>query len=136
MPAIRGMLDDPAFASFRAELVKQFIRAGGETVADELVSRLADKLKFWQTTAPMLRRGWWNDVSYPVTQSMREQYVETLELVRSLNELTYANALGIVRALRDFWRATPQLDDPSGLNQMAEESDRLIAKLQAHESKQ
>lgn len=34
--------------------------------------------------------------------------------------------------LRDFSRSLPQLNDPSGLNQIAEECDKLIGQLQAN----
>ncbi len=31
-----------------------------------------------------------------------------------------------------FWRSVPQLDDPSGLSQMAVECDKLITQLQTY----
>ena len=41
--------------------------------------------------------------------------------------LTYV--LVLMAELRDFWLSLPQLNDPSGLNQMAKECDHLVKHL-------
>jgi hypothetical protein len=128
---IREMLDDPAFADEAAELVKVFADAGGEAVGDELNSRLQKELAFWQATAPSLSQGWWNQDATPHAP-LRERYVQTFQLILGLERTHYTPAAITATHLRDFWRSLPQLNDPSGLNRMAEECDKLVAHLRTN----
>jgi hypothetical protein len=122
---IRGMLDDPAFADEAAELIKAFVGAGGEAVGEELNSRLQRELAFWKAMAPSLSQGWWNQDPTPHAP-LRERYGQTLELVRGLDRTHYVPALTTAMQLGEFWRSLPQLNDPTGINQMAEESEELV----------
>ncbi len=122
---IRGMLDDPAFADVAAELVKVFVEAGGEAVGAELNSRLQQELAFWQATAPSLSQGWWNQDATPHAL-LRERYMQTFQLIVALERTHYIPASITATQLADFWRSLPQLNDPSGLNQMAKECDKLV----------
>jgi hypothetical protein len=56
--------------------------------------------------------------------------MRTYQLIVALELTHYSGALNTAIQLRDFWRSLPQLDDPSGLNQIAEECDKLIGQLQ------
>jgi hypothetical protein len=127
---IREMLDSSAFADEAGELVKAFVETGGESVGEELTTRLKRDLTFWQATAPSLSQGWWNQDARPHAP-LRERYVQTLELVRGLDRTHYKPAFGTATQLGSFWRSLPQLNDSSGLNQMAEECEALAAHLQA-----
>jgi hypothetical protein len=127
---IRGMLDHPAFADEAAELVKALVEAGGEAVGEELNGRLQQELAFWQATAPSLPQGWWNQGATPHAP-LRERYVQTFQLIVGLERMHYTPALATATHLGNFWRSLPQLNDPSGLNQMAEECDKLIDHLRA-----
>jgi hypothetical protein len=124
------MLDNPAFADEAGELVKAFVDAGGESVGEELNNRLKRDLTFWQTTAPGLSQGWWNQDPSPHAP-LREKYVQTIELIRGLDRAHYKPALATTRQLGNLWRSLPQLNDPSGLNQVVEECEALAAHLQA-----
>jgi len=128
---IRGMLDDPAFADETAGVIKAFVEAGGEAVGEELSSRLQKDLGFWQATAPSLSQGWWNQDPTPHAP-LRERYSHTLELIRALGRTHYTPALIIGERLGDFWRSLPQLNDPSGLDQIAKECDELVDHLRAN----
>jgi hypothetical protein len=128
---ILGMLDDPAFGDEAAELIKAFVEAGGEAAGEELDSRLQKDLAFWQTTAPSLPQGWWNQNPMPHAP-LREKYDHTLQLVIGLERTHYTPALITAKHLGDLWRSHPQLNDPSGLDQMAEACDRLIEHLRAN----
>ena len=128
---IRGMLNDPAFADEAAELVKAFVEAGGETVGEELNSRLQQEFAFWQATAPSLSQGWWNQDPTPHAP-LREKYVQTFQLILGLERTHYTPALITAKNLGNLWRSLPQLNDPSGLNQMAEECDKLVDLLRAN----
>jgi hypothetical protein len=131
MKTIREMLDDPAFADEAAELVRVFADAGGEAVGDELNTRLQEELAFWQATAPSLSEGWWNRDPTPHAPQ-RERYMQTWQLILALERTHYTPALITVKQLGNLWRALPQLNDASGLNQMAEECDKLADQLQAN----
>jgi hypothetical protein len=131
LKTIREMLDDPDFTDEAAELVKVFAGAGGEEVGDELNSRLQKELAFWQATAASLSQGWWNQDATPHAP-LRERYMQTFQLILGLERTHYTPASITATHLRDFWRSLPQLNDPSGLNQMAEECDKLVAHLRTN----
>jgi hypothetical protein len=59
------------------------------------------------------------------------KYDETIELVRALDHERYSPATRTAAELRDFWLSLPQLNDPSGLDQMVEECDLLVRHLKA-----
>jgi hypothetical protein len=50
-----------------------------------------------------------------------------LELVLALEHVRYRPASITAARLGNFWRSLPQLNDPSGLNEMANECDKLVA---------
>jgi len=89
-------------------------------------------LEFWRTIGPQLHQGWWNDNLTPESP-LRNRYGQTLELIRGLDGIRFLGVLSTTSALRDFWRSLPQLDDPTGLNQLSEECDKLIQDLQHRE---
>lgn len=126
LPVLRAMLDDPKYSKVRGEVMHSFVTAGGPAVAGELGTRLREELDFWRATAQYLHEGWWN-ADNRADGPLRAQYSETLEIVRGLkNSAASPQALNTVIELRDFWRSLPQLNDPSGLNQMADACDEVI----------
>jgi hypothetical protein len=127
---IRGMLDDDAFAEEAAELVKSYVTAGGDSVAENLNRRLGEQVKFWRAKGPSLPEGWWNHLETSAHEGPRSRYMETLELVLALERTNYSPALPTAKELSDFWKSLPALDDQSGLNQMSQECDRLIEHLE------
>jgi hypothetical protein len=131
LPAIREMLSDPAFATEGAELVSAFAQAGGESVGEELDLRLQEQLRFWQATAPTLSVGWWNQDATPHAP-LRERYMQTWELVLALERVHYRPASTTAEQLGSLWRSLPQLNDPSGLNQMVTECNKLVDELRAN----
>jgi hypothetical protein len=131
LSTIRGMLDDPAFADEAAELVSSFAEAGGELVGEELNSRLQKELAFWQATAPSLSPGRWNQDPTPHAP-LRERYMQTFQLILALARTHYTPASITATQLGGFWRSLPQLNDPSGLNQIAEECEKLVNHVRAN----
>jgi hypothetical protein len=129
VPTIRGMLDDLAFRGEASELVKALGMAGGEGVGEELNRRLQQDLAFWKSTGPTLTQGWWNEDLNSGTP-LRGRYLVTYELVRALEHTNYSPARRTAIELRNFWRSLPQLNDPSGLDSLANECDNLIDQLQ------
>ncbi|HXZ81744.1 MAG TPA: hypothetical protein VEG30_17585 [Terriglobales bacterium] len=128
--AIREMLDDPAYADEASELVKALVLAGGRTVGEELNRRLRQDLAFWKSTGPSLSQGWWNEDAR-IHAPLRERYSQTYQLILGLQETRYPPALETATELRDFWRSLPQLNDPSGLNEIADECNKLIQRLRS-----
>ena len=122
---IRGMLDDPAFADEAPELVKALAEAGGAAVGEELNNRLRQDLAFWTSRGPSLSVGWWNrDTS--IHAPLRDRYAQTYQLILALELTRYQPAIRTAADLRDFWRSLPQLNDPSGLDQIASECEKLV----------
>ncbi|MGH9494214.1 MAG: hypothetical protein ACRD3B_04390 [Candidatus Sulfotelmatobacter sp.] len=125
---ISKMLDDPDFKDEMPELVRALAEAGGEGVGEELNRRLGQDVAFWKSTGHSLGQGWWNEDT-SIHAPLRERYAQTYQLIIGLERTHYSAALQTAVDLRDFWRSLSQLNDPSGLNQMAEECDKLIRQL-------
>jgi hypothetical protein len=128
---IREMMNNPAFEHEVEDLIKAYSEAGGEAAGQELNARFREALSFWRATGPYLSPGWWNQDPTPHAP-LREKYGQTIQLIRGLELTHYSAALGTAIQLRDFWRSLPQLNDPSGLNQIADECDRLVEELRAN----
>jgi hypothetical protein len=126
---IRGMLHNDDFAADVPELLEVYAKAGGEALGEDLNTRLQEKLGFWRAMGSTLPRGWWNEIGMPDREAFQRQYMETYQLVVALQKIDYPPALPTARELSAFWKSVPQLNDPSGLNRMSEESDRLIEHL-------
>jgi len=134
LPTIRSMLDDPKFSKDDGTLIEQYAKAGGAAAGPELTSRLEADVKYWQAIGPTLPVGWWNLIDqngiWAETHGYRDRYSQTIALIRSLDEIRYQPAIFAAAQLRDFWKSLPQLNDPSGLNQTANEADKLVKHLQ------
>ena len=130
-PTILAMLNDPAFANSASQLIEALVKAGGKGVGGNLNDLLVKQLAFWKSTAPSLRQGWWN-ADFSIHAPLREEYGKTQQLVVGIGQIRYLPALPIVTQLRDYWRSQPQLNDPSGLDQMVEECNKSIRHLQTN----
>lgn len=131
---IRDMMDDSAFADEAEDLIKAYSEVGGEAAGDELNARFKEVLSFWRATGPTLSPGWWNQDTTPYAP-LRERYGQTIQLIRGLELTHYSAALDTAIQLRNLWRSLPQLNDPSGLNHLAEECDKLVDELRANSPK-
>jgi hypothetical protein len=60
---------------------------------------------------------------------LRDRYGLVLWALRGLAEVRCAESKKVVTEFRDFWRSLPQLEDKSGLNEMSQECDRVLAGL-------
>ena len=127
LPVLRELLRDESLPS-HTEVVRIMARVGGDRVGPELAALVESELQHWRQVAPALRPGWWNDISSKPeqTSALRERYSVLLEALRGLKEIRYRGAEGVATELRDFWRSLPQLEDPSGLDQMSKECDSLL----------
>jgi hypothetical protein len=131
VPTIRGMLDDPAYTEQAPDLIEAMVKAGGDTVGEDLNRRFQREVKFWKSTGPSLPQGWWNNDARP-DAPLRVQYSQTYQLIIGLQQTRYAGALGPAKQLHDLWFSLPQLNDPSGINRIARECEKLISLLQSN----
>ena len=131
VPTIRGMLDDPAYTEQAPDLIEAMVKAGGDSVGEDLNRRFQREVAFWKSTGYSLPRGWWNEDARP-NAPLRVQYLQTYQLIIGLQQIRYPGALDSAEQLRDLWVSLPQLNDPSGLNQIAQECERLISLLQSN----
>jgi hypothetical protein len=129
MEVIRPMLDDPDYRLDAEDLIKAYAEAGGESAGEELNNRLQKELAFRETTGPTLQQGWWNQDA-KLDAPLRLHYGQTIQLIRGLHLTHYTPALTTAVQLRDFWRSYPQLNDPSGLDQLVRECHSLVTHLQ------
>lgn len=131
VPALRSAVGDPRLLGGRDQLVTVLGRAGGAAVASDMVAIVTAETAFWRARAPQLPVGWWNFAGPPQADVMllRDRYSVLLMALRALVAAPSPSARASVTALRDFWRSLPQLEDRSGLNQMSETCDEVLAAL-------
>jgi hypothetical protein len=130
LPAIRRIMDKPPIPYDSRDLIRALAEAAGEDAGKELNERLRQDLGYWRAIAGSLKEGWWNQDVKPEAP-LRERYDETIELVRALDHERYRPAARTATELRDFWLSLPQLNDGTGLSQMAKESGQLVKHLNA-----
>jgi hypothetical protein len=132
VPVILEMLDDAAYAEQGQELVKELVNSGGQSIGGELIGRFRRDVEFWESTGPSLPVGWWNQDTNP-DAPLRSRYGQTYQLVIELQKIRDRNALALAERLHALWISHPQLDDPSGLNQMSLECEKLVMILKSTE---
>lgn len=128
LPAIQKILRRPPVPYDMRYIMGAVVEAAGPDAGNELARMLEQDLKFWRTEGPNLTNGWWNQDPTPEAP-LRLKYDETIEVIRALDLLRYRPASRAAAELRDFWVSLPQLNDPSGLNQMAQECGLLVKHL-------
>jgi hypothetical protein len=129
LSALRRILQDDSWAAHHWRAVDSLVKSGGRDVGPELTKMLSAESEFWQRRGPTLKKNWWNaggGISWDEVEKLRDRYGKTLNIVRGLRELGYADSKGEVREFRDRWKSLPQLGEVS---QMAEECDRLLSEL-------
>jgi hypothetical protein len=123
---IDAMLDDSSFASASPDLIKALAAAGGDQVLPDLAKRFQAEVAYWESVGPFLPQGWWNSDVTPEAP-LRIRLTVTTELIRALTKARYAGSLAAAAELRDLWLSSPQLNDPSGLDRLADECQTLIS---------
>lgn len=131
LPIIREMLDDSAYAEKAPELIKAMVEAGGAAVGPDLSHRFEREVAFWESIGPTLPPGWWNRDPSP-NAPLRLRYLQTYQLIVGLEKIRDTDALASAKELDELWVSHPQLNDPSGLNQISLECERLIKLVQSN----
>ena len=118
------MLDDTDFTPEASEIVKSYVKAGGEAVGPDLDRRLREQIMFWRADAPSLSEGWRNEM--PIREDLRDRYLLTLALVVALQQVHYFEAQYTAVQLRELWQSFPNLNDRDLGGQLTGECDLLI----------
>jgi hypothetical protein len=126
LPTLRRMLRDETKLTTHGDVIEALAEVGGDDVGEELTRVVGEELAFWKTTAPGLKRGWWNEFKDTEPSNLADRYMRLYAALGGLKKLRHEGAYAVVAELRDFWRSWPQLDDPSGLNQMSEVCDEIL----------
>lgn len=132
LPVLRSMLSDTNLVTQSDAVISTLGRAGGLKVGAEMLEILEVEIQFWKRRAQKLETGWWNGAGLSGTEAaaLRNRYTKLGAALAVLRELKYRASKTAVTELRDFWRALPQLEDRSGLNQMSERCDKILKELQ------
>lgn len=130
VPALLQIMNQPPYLHDHREMVKALMNAAGQNAGSVLNDRLKEDLSYWKAKGPELSKYWWNQDVTP-TAPLRMKYSETIEIIRGLSSVHYVPARETAAQLRDLWLSYPQLNDPSGLDQLAKESDQLVRALQS-----
>ena len=126
---IREMLDDPAYVDESPDLIKAMVEAGGAAVRSDLNLRFQHEVAFWESVGPTLAVGWWNKDPNG-NAPLRLRYSQLYGLIISLQQIRNRDSLTSARELDQLWVSNPQLNDPSGLNQISLECEKLITMVQ------
>lgn len=129
VPTIEEMLDDSKFNSASPDLVKALATAGGDQVLPDLAKRFQAEVAYWNSIGPTLPQGWW-DTDTTLEAPLRIRLLVTTELIRALTKARYVDSLDSAMRLRDLWLSSPQLNDPSGLDRLADECQTLITAIE------
>jgi hypothetical protein len=132
LPVLRRMLGDTSLARHHGDVVQALAHAGGMAAGSDLKAIVERELAFWKKEGPNLKVGWWNGggLNDEKCERLRNRYSVALQALRGLAEVRFDDSKKVVREFRDFWRSLPQLEDRSGLNQMSQECDRVLSRLQ------
>lgn len=129
LPALWDIVNDEktmAVPDVHDEAVRVIGIVGGAREGPKLQLLLHDEVEFWIRTAPNLPNGWWNQMENPRIEVLRSHYGITLYAVLALRRVGYKDSAPLIQNLRDLWVSLPQLDDPSGLNHLAEECEATL----------
>jgi hypothetical protein len=129
LPSLWKVILDDAKIGVHGDAIKLVGELGGQYEGAALTALLQSELSFWQQTGPRLQPGWWNHLNKPETEFLRFRYGAMIETIRALDFVQYEPCWPVVSALSQFWTSLPQLNDPSGLDQLSEECNELISKL-------
>ena len=129
--ALQAILRDESLVRLHGPAVAALAKIEGIDTVPLLVEIIEQEIVFWKETALALQLGWWNGKGLNSTrqQELQSCYGRVVEAVFALDRHPDPRAAQAVTRLRDFWRSLPQLDDPSGLNQISETCTSILKKL-------
>ena len=135
LPILLQILADPQKSDIHSKVVGAMALIKGSNVDNKLTELFEQDVALWQKTGPKLKRGWWNGTGLSPKMNrrqLRNLYSRTLAYVYALKKRHVTQARKPLDRFHSFWRSLPQLDDPSGLNQMSQECALALKAIDKH----
>ncbi len=133
IPILLNILQDTTMLSYHSNAIGSLNAAGDSNLGLEMTNLVIEETKFWEKQAPSLEVGWWSGSGKPIhweiVNPLRDRYGKLLNALYILQRIHYPECKIAVQNLRDLWNSYPQLDDPSGLNQMSQTCDNILKSL-------
>lgn len=123
IPALEGMLNNPANKQVHGLIVRDIGDVGGVDAGPTLTDILKRELAFWRNEAPNIEKGWWNHDPGDRRELLRDRYEVAAKTLPALEDLGYPACKDAVVEFRDFWESQPQLND---VGEMSETCDRIL----------
>lgn len=116
---------------FHSDAMKALIEiAVDEADKSGISTRLDAETNYWRSITASLEVGWWNDSdNYTEYAPHKDRYGRLIAILRALQDNTELANVESIERLRDFWRSLPQLNDPSGTNEVTEACDNILTKV-------
>lgn len=134
LPILLQILTDPQKADIHNKAVGAIALIKGSNIDKKLTELFEQDVALWQKLGPKLKRGWWsgNGLNPQKVRQYRNLYSRTLAYVYALKKRHVTQARKPLDRFHSFWRSLPQLDDPSGLNQMSQECGLALKVIDKH----
>ncbi|BCM93823.1 hypothetical protein IAD21_05714 [Abditibacteriota bacterium] len=131
VPTLRALFSDNTVFTGHYQAADALGKAGGQALGPELTRLLETETRFWKQQGPQLRMGWWNGAGLESeeVEPLRERFSKVSHLLSGLKNTNDAGCTQAVTELRDFWVSLPQLNDPSGLDLVANQCNSLLGTL-------
>lgn len=131
--ALLKIIDNPKHAAFHGDAIDCLGHALKDNATPILINLLKEETEFWRNRGPDLSVGWWNgqDLKWPEVKELRDQFRRLSAALRVMAKHPQPEYAKPVAELRDFWRTLPQLEDPSGLNQISHEADAVLNQIKS-----
>lgn len=129
--AVRSYLERPTHRESFGLLVPLLMQLDADATVPFLIGELQREIAFFYARADTLRPGWWNDAQLAPKERThhRERYGRMVTVLRALALGRDERVRAPVETLRALWTSHSAYDDPSGLHQVVEECDRILARL-------
>lgn len=130
VPALRGILRDPAQLHHHAQAVTAMATAGGRAVEGDLLALLAEETVFWRECNRTQLALWQAKAELPneVSNLFGSHYGRVYVTLASLRKLRAENAGEAVAAFREVWRSIAKTER----DQLIEECGWIIGSDRAH----
>jgi hypothetical protein len=112
LPVVRNLLKEKHSAWIAHDLIRAMGKIGGPKAGKELVALLDTELVFWKKRGPQLKKDWWHDWSLGEKEvyDLRDRNGMFVAILGALGDAKYPECRPLVREVRDFLKAHPQLD--------------------------
>lgn len=134
LPILLKILADPKKSDIHSKAVGAMALIRGSNVDKKLTELFKQDVALWEKIGPKLKRGWWSRTGLDpkMVRQYRNLYSRTLAYVYALKKRHVTQVRKPLDRFLRFWRSLPQLDDPSGINQMSQECALALKVIDKH----